>query len=239
MKLTPRRPALLAAASAAGLAGFALRLHIYRSYLDADGLLLPSTAQGILVWGSLAVLGLLALLAFCSRFPREYPLLYPASLPGAVCTGCSAVLLIAGSICCFFGSPRWSAVATAVTGLVAGVCLLLTTRSVAKGRCPDFWVQAAVCLFFLTICTCQFRLQGHDPQLLNYVFRLFGWLCLSLAAYHRMLLRAKPTQQRLMTFFNLCAIFFNLTALSTGEDLLLHLGGVLWALANQCAEERT
>jgi hypothetical protein len=236
MRISVGRNAFLALAIAGGAVGFFLRWQAYRTCMGPDGLLAPSGWQTALVALSLAAAAVLALLARYSRFPKDYHDLYPASAPAAGLGWCSAGLLCIGCVLQLLRGGAWTYTAVSVLGLLAAAALTNTARKRKQGRRPEYLLQGMVCLFFLLTLMHEFYHRGHDPQLLDNVFQLLSWLCLMLSAFYRTCLDIQTQQTRLLAFVNGCGIFCTMVALSAGENLLLHLGALVWALQNQPRE---
>lgn len=122
-----------------------------------------------------------------------------------------------------------------VLGLLAVPLLLWAGICRLRGKVPSFLIHGELCLFLLIHVMNQYQRWCGDPQLMDYVFALFGALTLSFFAYYTAAFGAGCGKRRMQLGAGLLAVLFCTAALSVDEYPFLYLGGIVFALTNLCS----
>lgn len=230
MYYTRHRTASVMLALGLGILCAWLRLWLYNNALEPENLLGRPSLQYLLAAITAVSLLVFLLLARLSPLPEKRPRYPRASDSAFVCLLLASPLLMIGSVINYLTFRDIPAILCAALGICAGVCLVPVAVCRRGGHWPNEMFHAVLTVFCLTFALCYFRRMGHGPQLLDYVFQLFAWISLMLCAYHRCVYDCDRGGRWRLEFFSLCAQFFCLVSLTAGEDTLLYLGGLLWAV---------
>lgn len=220
----------------AGLAGFFLRLWLFRTGIDDKGLLTADHPASTLVWVLTAIT--LPVLALCVR-PLAPDTKYSQLFPANMWAGLGCILAAAGILYVNLRDLllRQDAitVVTLILGLVAAAGLLILGYCRWQGKRPSFWLQSAVTVYFMLHLVSQYRLWSSEPQLQVYFFPLLASVFLMVTAYHGAVLDAqKKGNRRWYVFSNQAALFFCCLSLQ-GISWPFYLAMALWLATNLCS----
>ena len=216
---------------AAGLLGFLLRTVLYRSGVDAKGLLIPDHWANISVWLLTATVAPV-LAVFCRqlRGSTKYEDCLPPSVPGAV--GC--ILAAAGFFLTespAFGNVRMDLILMVLRfGSAAALLVLGFFRF--TGRKPSFLLHCVVCAYLALYMVCQYRIWSADPQLQNYAFYLGACVALVLTAYQMAAMDAGFGSHAALWACGLSTLYLAITALAASPRKMFLLCAVIWVLTN-------
>lgn len=208
-----------------GLVCLWMRRTLYRTAVDATGLLIAGTG---LEWGVYALTAA-ALIVFAAAAKRwETPDPIPAAatlgqLAGAVGFGWTA-LIFSGDMPGLLGT-LWK-----LLGLLSGLCLLMTAWCTLKKKTPAFLVRLIPCLFWLVHMVDNYRGWSSQPQLQSYLFALLGAMAMTLFTYYTAAAAVGLGKPRLRVFSALSAGFTCMAAALPGKNQLLYLLCALWAV---------
>ena len=228
MKLTKNQIALWAAAVGIGSISALMRKRLYWS-VDERGLLIPGQPEviGLLALTAIAVVFILVLvrpLAGSDRYEDNFG----PSGPGAL----GHFLLAAGILAtAALGAPKmggYLGLCWQVLGYVAPVCLVAAGIARIRGKQPFFLLHLAVCLYFVFHVVNQFRAWSGTPQMMDYLFALFGSIGLILFAYYQTAFDIDTGKRRPMLYWGYLGIFLCLVELARSEFPLVYMGGVFW-----------
>ena len=119
--------------------------------------------------------------------------------------------------------------AAAVSGMVAGIGLLLVAICRLMGKKPSFLCHSALSIFFALQLISQYRRWSADPQLMDYCFYLIALICLMITGYFMASFEAEMRSPRALLFFSMAATFFCLLALPESGDAPMLIACALWA----------
>lgn len=217
----------------AGGLGLALRILLYATGTDADGLLVSGHWASSAVWILTAgVLACLALFTRKLRGPEGYRDCYPASTAAGI--GAAALALAIGlTTVSELGDLAGSlGILSTVLGFAATASLAVIACCRMAGAKPLFLFHAAVCLYFALRMVCQYRFWSSDPQLQDYCFYLCAYVALMLTAYHHAAFDADMGKHGKLWFLSLTAVYLCCLSLKGTQDTLLLLASGLWAFTN-------
>lgn len=216
-----RRLTLALAAAAIGL-----RYLMYATAVDEKGLLTAWNWPGILLAVITAAVAALAIIG-CRKLTEEGN---PADvIPGWV-WGCALALGIVTML--LTETPRGDNLAKIRLwlGWASVPCLLAVSLGLHLEKRPTFLFHAVVCLFFGLYLVDHYRVWSGQPQLMNYVFQLFGCVGLLLTAYQRTAFDVEAGNYRALRITELLTAFACLVCAADSGQSLFYLAGGLWCL---------
>ena len=226
-----QRKLLPLAALVMGLACQIGRWTLYRTAVDATGLL---TAGTPLEWGSYALsvlsIGLFAAAAGKLREPNAVASPTFAALGqliGGLGLGWTA-LRYPGEMPGLFG------IAWKILGIAASICLLWSALQTVQKKTPQFLALLAPCLFWLVHLIDNYRGWSGQPQLQSYLFSLLATMAMALFTYYTAGSAAQMGKPRLRVFAGLSAGYLCLAAMLPGPEKtrILFFTSALWAVSD-------
>ena len=226
-----QRKLLPLAALVMGLACQIGRWTLYRTAVDATGLL---TAGTPLEWGSYALSVLaIGLFAAAAGKLRESDAFASPSLAalgqliGGLGIGWTAVRY-SGEM------PGLLGIAWKILGIVSALCLLWSAFQSFQKKTPHFLALLAPCLFWLVHLIDNYRGWSGQPQLQSYLFALLATMAMALFTYYTAGSAVGMGKPRLRVFAGLSAGFLCLAAMLPGpeKNQLLFFTSALWALCS-------
>lgn len=217
-----RRLTLALAAVAVGL-----RYLMYATAVDEKGLLTAWNWPGVLLAATTVGAVALAIIG-CRKLTEEGN---PADvIPGWV-WGCALALGIVTML--LTETPRGDNLAKIRIwlGWASVPCLLAVTFGLHLGKRPAFLLHAVVCLFFGLYLVDHYRVWSGQPQLMDYVFQLFGCVGLLLTAYQRTAFDVGAGNGRALRITELLAAFACLAGATDSGQALFYVAGGMWCLA--------
>ena len=225
-----QRKLLPLAALVMGLACQIGRWTLYRTAVDATGLL---TAGTPLEWGSYA-LSVLAIGLFAAAVGKmgetevsSEPILAGlGQLIGGLGLGWTA-LRYPGEM------PGLLGILWKILGIVSALCLLWSALQTFQKKTPHFLALLVPCLFWLTHLIDNYRGWSGQPQLQSYLFALLGTMAMALFTYYTAAEAAQMGKPRLRVFAGLSAGYLCLAAMLPGPEKtqLLFFTSALWAIS--------
>lgn len=210
-----QRKLLPLAALVMGLACQIGRWTLYRTAVDATGLL---TAGTPLEWGSYA-LSVLAIGLFAAAVGKlgetevsSSPILAGlGQLIGGLGLGWTAVRY-SGEM------PGLLGILWKILGIVSALCLLWSALQTFQKKTPHFLVLLAPCLFWLVHLIDNYRGWSGQPQLQSYLFALLGTMAMTLFTYYTAAEVVGMGKPRLRVFAGLSAGYLCLAAMLPGPE---------------------
>lgn len=225
-----QRKLLPLAALVMGLACQIGRWTLYRTAVDATGLL---TAGTPLEWGSYA-LSVLAIGLFAAAAGKlgetgvsSSPILAGlGQLIGGLGLGWTA-LRYPGEM------PGLLGIAWKILGIAAAICLFWSALLTFQKKTPHFLVLLAPCLFWLVHLIDNYRGWSGQPQLQSYLFSLLATMAMALFTYYTAADSVGLGKPRLRVFAGLSAGYLCLAAMLPGPEKtqLLFFTSALWAIS--------
>ena len=226
-----QRKYLPLAALVMGLACQIGRWMLYRTAVDATGLL---TAGTPLEWGSYA-LSVLAIGLFAAAVGKmgetevsSEPILAGlGQLIGGLGLGWTAVRY-SGEM------PGLLGILWKILGITAAICLLWSSLQTVQKKTPHFLVLLAPCLFWLVHLIDNYRGWSGQPQLQSYLFSLLATMAMALFTYYTAADSVGLGKPRLRVFAGLSAGYLCLAAMLPGPEKtrILFFASALWALSD-------
>ena len=226
-----QRKLLPLAALVMGLACQIGRWTLYRTAVDATGLL---TAGTPLEWGSYA-LSILAIGLFAAA----------AGKLGETEASSSSILAGLGQLIGGLGlgwtalrypgeMPGLFGIAWKILGIISAICLILSAFQSFQKKTPHFLALLAPCLFWLVHLIDNYRGWSGQPQLQSYLFALLATMSMALFTYYTAAEAAQMGKPRLRVFAGLSAGFLCLAAMLPGpeKNQLLFFTSALWAVSD-------
>ena len=226
-----QRKLLPLAALVMGLACQIGRWTLYRTAVDATGLL---TAGTPLEWGSYALsvlaIGLFAAAAGKLReteVSSEPILAGLGQLIGGLGLGWTAVRY-SGEMPGMLGN-LWR-----ILGIASALCLIWSTWCTFRRKNTPFLLSLAPCLFWLTHLIDNYRGWSGQPQLQSYLFSLLATMAMALFTYYTAADSVGLGKPRIRCFSALSAGFLCLAAMLPGpeKNQLLFFTSALWAVSD-------
>lgn len=225
-----QRKYLPLAALVMGLACQIGRWTLYRTAVDATGLL---TAGTPLEWGSYA-LSILAIGLFAAAAGKlgetevsSSPILAGlGQLIGGLGLGWTAVRY-SGEMPGMLGN-LWR-----ILGIASALCLIWSTWCTFRRKNTPFLLSLAPCLFWLTHLIDNYRGWSGQPQLQSYLFALLATMAMALFTYYTAAEVVGMGKPRLRVFAGLSAGYLCLAAMLPGPEKtqLLFFTSALWAIS--------
>ena len=225
-----QRKLLPLAALVMGLACQIGRWTLYRTAVDATGLL---TAGTPLEWGSYALsvlaIGLFAAAAGKLREPDAFASPTFAALGqliGGLGLGWTA-LRYPGEM------PGLLGIAWKILGIISAICLILSAFQSFQKKTPHFLALLAPCLFWLVHLIDNYRGWSGQPQLQSYLFALLATMAMALFTYYTAAEAVGMGKPRVKTFSALSAGYLCLAAMLPGPEKtrILFFASALWAIS--------
>ena len=226
-----QRKLLPLAALVMGLACQIGRWTLYRTAVDATGLL---TAGTPLEWGSYA-LSILAIGLFAAAAGKlretevsSEPILAGlGQLIGGLGLGWTAVRY-SGEMPGMLGN-LWR-----ILGIASALCLIWSTWCTFRRKNTPFLLSLAPCLFWLVHLIDNYRGWSGQPQLQSYLFALLGTMAMTLFTYYTAAEVVGMGKPRLRVFAGLSAGYLCLAAMLPGPEKtqILLMSSALWAVSD-------
>ncbi len=221
------KPSLLKYATlSAGILGLALRLVLYTTGMEENGLLIAGHWADIGTWLLTAiVLSGLFLLRKKLPHPGKNVPTHPASCFAAL----GALVLSAAILSTGLSSTSHLLFPLSIA---AAAALLYLSFCRVTGRVPCFLAHAFVCLFFVINLVLLYQDWCSDPQLQDYLFRLGAQVALMLCAYQHAAFDAGLGNHPDLWGTSLAAVYLCCLSVPGSDDLFLTLAGGFWVWSN-------
>lgn len=235
MKFLSNSKKLPVFAAEAGLVVLILRLGLFLLGRDEKNLLIPGHPLDLLIWIFSAAAAAVILLRVrkldgSSRYAANFAPSTAAAIGTFALAGGIAVSVILG------GSSGLR------MDLLCRICGILAVPSIVwaglcrwKGTKPLFLFHAVVCLYLTLYAITHYQTWSSRPQIQNWFFDLAGIVCLTLFSYYQTAFHVGLGRRRMHLLTGLLSGVFCLAAIAGGEDILLYIGGSIWALTNLCS----
>lgn len=226
-----QRKLLPLAALVMGLACQIGRWTLYRTAVDATGLLKAGTP---LEWSTYALSVLaIGLFAAAAGKPRETevsssPILAGlGQLIGGAGIGWTA-MRYPGEM------PGLLGILWKILGIISALCLIWSAFQTFQKKAPHFVILLMPCLFWLVHLIDNYRGWSGQPQLQSYLFALLATMAMALFTYYTAAEAAQMGKPRLRVFAGLSAGFLCLAAMLPGpeKNQLLFFTSALWAVSD-------
>lgn len=213
--------------------GALLRLWLYGTGLDEEGLLLAGHPAGILVL-ILSAIAIGLLLWFLRHFSAQgkFPRQFPPSVWGSVgaFVGAAGILITA-----MLGLVRRESSLSLIVGLLgiaAAAAMAFTALCRLKGLRPNFLFHTVICLFFVLRLISRYQSWSADPQIHDYCFQLLSSVCAMLFAYHRAALDLKSGNRRALVIIGLLGAYFCCLSVVASDSALFYAALGAWMATN-------
>ncbi len=219
----------------AAAVGILLRLWLLLVGTDERGLYPAGHISGVLlILLSIAVAGIIFLVAGCAGRSRAYSANFRASLPGAI----GFILLGVGLLPCamryLLGGTILLEWIAGLSGIFAAVALLWGGVCRRSGRKPHYLTFALPCLFFALHLFCMGHTWGDEPELVRFLPEFFAAAACVPACYQLWAFTVDLGNRATSLFWSLLAAYFCLIAVPGSDNALLCLTGAVWLLTNLC-----
>lgn len=216
-----------------GAVGALLRLWLYGTGLDEEGLLTAGHPAGILVL-ILTALFIGALIWFLRHFSVQdkYPRQFPSSVWGAVGAFAGAAGILITAMVELIRRESSLSLLVGLLGIAAAIAMAVTGLCRLKALRPNFLFHTAVCLFFVLRLISCYQRWSADPQLHDYCFQLLSAVCAMLFAYHRAALDLKSGNRRSLVIVGLLGTYFSCLSVAASESGLFYAALAAWMVTN-------
>ena len=216
-----------------GGVGALLRLWLYSTGLDEEGMLIASHPAGILVL-ILSSLVVIALMWFLRHFSSQgkYPQQFPVSIAGAVGAFVGAVCLLVAAMQELALRQSVLAFLSGILGVAAAISLAFTGLCRLKALRPSFLFHTLVCLYCVLRLFSRYQTWSADPQLHDYCFQLLATVAAMLFAYHRAALDLTCDSRRPLVIVGLLGTYFCCLSLVASNGPLFYGGLAAWMVTN-------
>ena len=220
-----------------------LRLWTRGTGPDAAGLFAPKPLAWVLLWLlTAAVIGALWFALRGLKNPGTYRDNYPKSMVAGLCAVPAAISVLVSSCIQLRNSvalalPETTVVdtVTAVFGLAAGLCLLLSAAYRCMGKKPFFLINGVVCLYLAVRLFNRCQLWSNEPQVGIVVFPFLASMTLMLSAYHRVRFDVDLGKRDWSGLWSLLSVYLCAVAMLSFEQPLLYGLCALWQMADLCS----
>lgn len=235
MKYLPNPQKLPLFAGEAGLIVLILRLALFLLGRDDKNLLIPGHPLDIMVWVVTAAAAALIVLSVwklegSSRYTDNFAPSVAAAIGTFALAGGIAVSVILGG-----SSGLRLAMLCRIIGALAVPAVVWVGLCRRKGTKPFFGFHAVVCLYLTLYTITHYQTWSSHPQIQDWFFDLAAIVGLTLFSYYQTAFDAGMGSRRMQLATGLLGGFFCLAAVAGGEDILLYVGGAVWALTNLCS----
>jgi len=115
-----------------------------------------------------------------------------------------------------------------VSGVLSALGLVWAALSRMKGQKPFLPIYAVVCLFLALHMVSRYQPWSGDPQVMDWIFSLFGAVGLTLCAYHLAAFAVDAGHRRTFRTVGMLTVFSCGATLLHTDYLWLYLGGLVW-----------
>lgn len=234
MNLNPNTKPLPFLTACLGLITLILRLGLEMLGKDSKGLLIPGHPLDLLVWAvTLAAILLILLTVLPLNGSPRYTDNFSASTAAAI--GCFALAggIVVSTLLGYNTNMRLDLVRR-ISGLLAIPALIWAGLCRWQGKQPFFLTYALASLYLTMHAISHYQVWSSRPQLQNWIFCMAASILLALFAYYQTAFCVSLGKRRMQLGTGLLAAFFGLSAAAGGEDMMLYLGGAVWALTDLC-----
>ena len=213
--------------------GCLLRLWLYGTGLDDEGLLISAHPAGILVL-ILSALTVGLLLWFLRHFNShgKYTRQFPVSFLGAAGAFAGAVCLLLTAMVELVRHEAASAFIAGILGVAAAAAMAFTGLCRLKSLRPNFLFHTVICLFLILQLISSYQSWSADPQLHDYCFQLLATVSAMLFAYHLAALDLKSENRRPLVTIGLLGTYFCCLSLIATDTPLFYGGLAVWMVTN-------
>ena len=213
--------------------GVLLRLWLYGTGLDEEGLLISAHPAGILTLILTVLTGGL-LLWFLRHFHThgKYTRQFPVSVWGAVGAFAGAVCLLLTAMVELIKRESPLSVVVGLLGIAAAVSLAFTGLCRLKSLRPNFLFHTLICIFLILQLIRRYQSWSADPQLYDYCFQLLSTVAAMLFAYHLAALDLKSGNRRPLVTVGLLGAYFCCLSLVATDTPLFYGGLAAWMVTN-------
>ena len=228
MKLSLKPKYIPALALCGGILGAGLRLWLFATGLDAQGLIRTGHPADPLIFILTAVV--LAGIYLClpqADGAHHYKQQFPVSLPAAIGCWIAALGILITDFRELATLQDNTTVISFILGLAAVAVLAMLGLCQLWGVRPSVLLHGCVTLYLMVHLVSQYRVWSAEPQLQSYGFQLLASVFLMLSCYQRTTLDDGCGSRRWYLFFHYGALFFCCLA-TIGGNWLFYLSMVLW-----------
>ena len=220
----------------AGLAGFLLRLWTIGKGPDSEGLYAPAPVPWVLLWILTAAVPI-ATVILCRPLKEsgKYSDNFPASPISAIGCLLAALAITVTSLGRLMNDRDLIVFITGVAGIVAGVLMGVLAFNRLKGRRPNFFCHASVCLYFALEIFDQCRQWSNESQIGVFVFPFLAQTCIMLAAYQLCAFDVDLGRRQPSLLWSLCSVYLCMVSLAGSNRLLYYGCMAVWLLTNLCS----
>ena len=213
-----------------GLICWYLQLWLYRTGLDAAGLLKAAHPAAVLIC-ILCAASLVGIGVYVRPVsgPLPYKKLFPKSLFSFICSLIGAVGILITDISEIMAKQDAITLISGLIGIGAAFCLVIAGLLRMLRLRPRYWLHGMVTVYLMIHLISQYRTWNSEPQLLLYCFQLLASVSLMFSAYYRTLLDTGKACRRAYLFFTCSAILFCCLSLNGGTPLFYLSLGLLMA----------
>lgn len=234
MKKTAKIEYLPLLVLALGAAAAAVRGLMYRTGVDAKGLL----AQGQPLQWVLLILCAAGAIAVLPVVKQKGSNRYADNFRPGLLPALGSIVMAAGVIATLLaGNPmprKMLVLLWYASGILAAAALILAAFSLKKGTVPFVLCYGVLCLFFALQMISRYQPWSGNPQAQDWVFSLLGAVGLTLCAYHRSAFCAEKGSRRTFLATALLTVFTCCAALPHTEYFAFYLCGGIWAFTGLC-----
>lgn len=218
-----------------GLLGNTLRRQLYLTGVDNRGLLVPGSALEIALWTLTALaLGIIAVTAWRLDGSDAYEDNFSASFVGAAghifsAAGIGMTVLLNPPVMPGLVGSAWKSL-----GILSGICLIAAAFCRVLGKKPLFLLHLIPSVFLAVHILNQFQSWSGNPQLMDYVFALFGTVSLLMFGYYTAAFSEGIGNRRMHLVCGLAAVYLCMVNIPMSGYPWLYAGGALWAVSDLC-----
>lgn len=218
-----------------GIGGMILRWALYAFCLDEKRLLPQNHPLEWLLWAvTAAVLGLILAAAWKLDGSERYEDNFSPSAAAALGHILAAVGILLTTVLNQPVMDNYLGKIWKVLGILSGVCLSAAAYCRMRGKRPFFLLHMIPCLFLLFHIIDHYQQWSGTPQLLDYVFTLFGTIALMFFGFYTAAFDVGSGRRRMHLGMGLAAVYLCLVNLPQTEYLFLYVGGIAWVLSDLC-----
>ena len=216
-----------------GLVALVLRWQLYRTAVDAKGLLVRMHPLSLVL---MALTAAVLLMIYVAVRKQEESVSFEERVPNGILAALGHGLLAVSILSTVLsGNPRaigYLATAWRWLGFAAPLCLVLAGADRLLGRKSFFLLHVVPCLFLVVHIVSHYQSWSGDPQMQDYVFALLGAMALMFFGFYTAAMEAGCGSRRMLLGMGLAAIYLCLAEAAHSAYPLLYLAGMIWVMTD-------
>lgn len=218
-----------------GIACAAARWGLYLLATDSKGLLVPGHPLALFSWVLTAIAVVLSFsMAWMLKGPNHYCANFQPSAAAAVGSFAMAGGILVSVISGWGGSVMLDLICS-IAGILCVPAMVAAGIQRYLGKKPLFLLYALACVYLTLYAITRYPVWSSLPQMQDWFFSMAGIMTLNLFSFYQTSFCTDMGNRRMQLVTGLLAVYFCLSSITEGIDVMLHIGSAIWVLTNLCA----